>query len=242
MTAIGPLAPPPYIEPAPDGNSYFKYLRGYVGLAESYAHAFRTRQSAQAIPHPQARAIARLLGLFILDLEDQVRGMEIAVAESADLAIKARIRATTVRPVSSAHGGLLINRIKSRAVGGFKLPVGAVGIADISQLDQVADVKGRPFWRAQEFGSRHLVGRLVTGFYQPGQVAPDAAQFREQSSFLVQRGGATMRIKRPIPERAFLRAGAADAERFRYRLVKQITKDAVAEIDRIAALGALRVE
>lgn len=220
-----------------DGRSYFKVLEPYTLLLEVYEHAFEVRRRYAAIPNPAARAKAQLVGLMITQLADEVRAAQIAAAAAAENAITARIRATRKRP--DRDSPLLINAIRAHAIQTRNFPTGAVGVGDLAALALASDRLGRPYWKAQEFGSDHLVGRTFRGFFQPGDVPASIHAFRQQSDFEVRRSGPPMTIKRPIEERAFLRKGAADADLFRNRLLSGAVTTASREADRILLIGSL---
>jgi hypothetical protein len=136
-----------------------------------------------------------------------------AVKASEQAAIEALAR-TRVRPEAGNVGTprkRLADGIRSEVIG-----LGAVGIGDISELDTVVGTDGRPFWRAQEYGSDHNVGRVVFGLFEPGGAAASQSQFRVHPVFVVGDGPA-MVIRRPIPARHFLRAGTAAAQVLRSR-------------------------
>lgn len=234
MPLFGAMAPPPYRETAPDGRQYFKVLRPYLGLAETYAHALEVRRRYEAVPHPEAKLKARLVGRLVTDLNAEVKAAEVLVAEAANRAVIGRIGATRHRPPGK---GLLVNAIESRPIGTNVFHTGAVGIADISALDKAADDQGRPYWAAQEFGSDHLVGKTIYGFFQPGYARPLQAAFRQHAYFEVDDVGFPMHIARPIPAKGFLRGGAADAEQFRYRTMSRVASETAAQIERILATG-----
>lgn len=228
------LAPPPYLQGAPDGQTYFKVLNPYLALAQTYRHAHAARARYLKINHPEARAKARLVGLLIQELAREVRLGEIATAQAADKSIVARIRATQVRPDGK---GILARSIESRPIATRPYPTAAVGVADLTRLDNASDDRGRRYWAAQEFGSRHLVGKRIYGYFQPGNSAPSPDQFRVHPVFEARRGGKRMTIQRPISERAFLRQGAADAEQFRYRTMQTIAAKTMTDIERILVAG-----
>jgi len=66
-------------------------------------------------------------------------------------------------------------------------------IGNISILDKLA-----PYWRAINYGSRHLVGKLLPlGFFSPGEAKPSSEHRREGRW---KKGGPhTVRVKNPIP-------------------------------------------
>jgi hypothetical protein len=234
MPLFGTLAPPPYREAAPDGNQYFKVLRPYLGLAETYAHALQVKRRYESVPHPEARLKARLVARLITELNQEVKAAEVLTAGAAQRAVTARLGATRHRPQGR---NLLVNSIECRPIGTLPFHTGAVGIGDISVLNKAADDQGRPYWAAQEFGSDHLVGKTVYGFFQPGYARPLQAAFRQHAYFEVDDVGFPMHIRRPIPAKAFLRGGAADAEQFRYRTMTRVAGKTAAEIERILASG-----
>jgi hypothetical protein len=234
MPLFGALAPPPYRESAPDGRTYFKVLRPYLGLAETYAHALEVRRRYEAVPHPEAKLKAKMVSRLVTELNAEVKAAEVLVASAATRAVIARIGATRHRPQGK---GLLVNAIESRPIGTSVFHTGAVGIGDLTALDKAADEQGRPYWAAQEFGSAHLVGKTIYGFFQPGFAKPIQAAFRQHAYFEVDNIGFPMHISRPIPAKGFLRGGAADAEQFRYRTMSRVASETAAQIERILASG-----
>lgn len=238
MPLFGSLAPPPYREAAPDGHTYFKVLRPYLGLAEVYAHALEVRRRYEAVPHPEAKLKARMVAKLVTELNGEVKAAEALVAEAGNRAVIARLGATRHRPVGR---NLLANSIESRPIGTSVFHTGAVGIADLSVLNKAADQQGRPYWAAQEFGSTHLVewfaSHTVYGFFQPGGAAPDQAAFRQHPYFELNGEGHPLHVKRPILAKGFLRGGAADAEQFRYRTMSKVAAETAAQVERILATG-----
>lgn len=238
MPLFGALAPPPYREAGPDGRSYFKILKPYLALAETYAHALEVRRRYEAVSHPEAKLKARLVARMIVELNTQVKAGEVLVAEAANRAVVNRLGATRHRPVGR---NLLANSIESRPIGTTAFHTGAVGVGDLAALDKAADQQGRPYWAAQEFGSTHLVEwfstHTVYGFFQPGGAAPDQAAFRQHPYFELNGQGHPLHVKRPIPAKGFLRGGAADAEQFRYRTMSRVASETAAEIERILTTG-----
>lgn len=236
MPQFGTYAPPPYREPAPDGQTYFKVLKPYLGLAASYQHALAVRRRYDGIPHPEAKLKSRLVSRLVIDLNAEVRSAEHAVSRAAEKSILARIASTRVRPIGK---NLLSQHIECRPIGTLPFHTAAVGIADISQLDKVADDQGRSYWAAQEFGSSHLVewfqSHGVSGYFQPGESAPSQSAFRQHPFFELNKGGYNLHVERPIPEKGFLRSGAADAEQFRYRTMTGIASNTIRQIEIILA-------
>ncbi len=133
--------------------------------------------------------------------------------------------------------------IESRAVRSILPGGGAVGIADIQHLVQAtlrpsAKSTTPYYWRAQEFGSSHNVGRVLLGVFQPGEAAPSEEQFRTHPAFESRPTGQKrflMRIHRPIPERAFLREGAWEAYLYRKTRFQATEAAAIEKMRQIAS-------
>lgn len=219
-------------EAAPDGNRYVHFMEAPPALLDTYRLLIRAEATARSIPGPEGVARADAVALLLVQIEDQVTAAGVASATAADAAIRARIAATQVRPPTpkQAH---MTDAIESRGV--LSVPAGgAVGIADIDRLDRIAaDQQGRPYWRAQELGSDHLVGRRFSGLFQPGDSPPDASEFRNHPIFVPGEGGASMLITRPISPRHFIEEGVRAADAFRLQEFRAIDAQAVAEMKSI---------
>lgn len=141
-----------------------------------------------------------------------VEAAGIAAVKASEEAAIAQFKRSRVRPEVSSFGFMvprkrLEDSIKSQVVG-----LGAVGVGAIEELDSVVGSDGRPFWRTQEYGSTHNVGRIIYGLFQPGGAPPNEAEFRVHPVFVVgEENSRRMKIRRPIPARHFLRAGQAAA-------------------------------
>lgn len=223
--------PGPYIVGA-HGGTYFAILPPETHLLNAYRILLDARRVAiRNFPGPEGRARALAIDVVLREVQTRVNVAATETAAEADKAIVALIKKTQVRPDPpgrSAHTRLQ-EAIESRPLA-TNVAGGGVGIADISILDQVADASGQAYWRAQEFGSSHLVGKKVKGFFQPGRSAAGAAPFRTHPLFEVTSEGPQMLISRPIPERAFLREGAAAAEVFRQKALGRSVSPALAEL------------
>jgi len=191
---------------------------------------------ARDLPFGQAAEIEAL----IAEVERQVNEAGVLTAKASEEAIREFISRTRVRPRAPSFTGsdavsgggsrkLLEDGIRSEALG-----EGAVGVGSIADLDTVVGSDGRPFWRTQEFGSTHNVGRVVLGFFQPGNSIPNQQQFRQHAIFIAG-PGPPMHIQRPIPARHFLRDGAAAAGDFREREFRAIEGGAVGTIQVLRA-------
>lgn len=220
-------------ESAPDGSRYVHFMTAPPALLAGYGYLIRAESVARTIPGPEGRARADAIGLLLLQIEQQVTVAGEAAALAADTAIRARIASTRKRPDRGVHQ--LEDAVESRAV--LSQPAGgAVGIADIEKLDKEAvGQDGQPYWRAQELGSSHLVGKRLSGYFQPGQAAPDQSQFRNHPIFQPDPSGPPMLIQRPIEARNFIATGVQVADAARLAEFRTIDRTAVKEIDAILA-------
>lgn len=232
--------PGPYEQGAHDGNVYFKVLPPAPALVNSYRLLLEARtlflRVAQVTTDPvgklDAEARAAACDLVVKNVSDGAHRVASLTASESEKTIVARIHATQLRPdpPGKSVNQRLQDAINSRPIAGF-LGTLEVGIADVSKLDDVVGEDGQPYWRAQEFGSQHLVGKRIKGLFQPGGAAPDQSQFRTHPVFEVGGEGARpMLIQRPIPEKAFIREGALAAESFRAREFAAVERAGVAEL------------
>lgn len=220
-----------------DGANYFTILPPEPLLIDAFLTLERAR--VEALKHPdrvEARARAGAISLVISQVGSQVEAATVLTAQQAEELIEHRINTTQKRPDKPgvSFGRRLRDSIACRALKTV-IPGGAVGIGDLSVLNQVADEQGRAYWRAQEFGSSHLVGRTLPGFFQPGDSPAGAASSRTHPIFEVRGDGPPMHITNPIPERAFLRGGAVEAEVFRQRALGGAVGGGIRELRAITA-------
>jgi hypothetical protein len=220
--------PGPYFVGGGDGSDYFAVLPPEPALLNAYRLLIEAQAQALRVPGGEGKARALAIDVTIRDTQVAIDRVAAQTAALADQEIKQRIIATQVRPDAGAAGRpRLRDAIVCRPLtipGG-----GGVGIGDLSELDRVADASGQAFWRAQEFGSTHNVGREVKGLFQPGNSRPSASEFRNHPVFTPGRGP-KMIIQRPIPERAFLREGAATVEAIRQRRMGDACVAGIAEL------------
>lgn len=219
-----------------DGSDYFVVLPPEPLLIDAFLTLEKARVEALKNPdRVEGRAQAAAISLVIAQVGSDVEAAAILTAKEAEAMIRSRIHATQKRP--DPPGKSAAKRLKSAIVARALptvLPGGGVGVGDISTLNEVADAQGRAYWRAQEFGSSHLVGRTLPGFFQPGNSPAGAAPSRTHPIFEVT-SGPPMTIQNPIPERAFLREGAALAEAFRQRMLGGAVVGGIGELRKIAA-------
>lgn len=220
-----------------DGSDYFVVLPPEPLLINAFLTLERARLEALKNPDKvEGRAQAAAISLVISQAGADVQAAAILTAKQAEDMIRRRINATKVRPdpPGRSAGRRLKDAIVCRALPSV-IPGGGVGIGDISTLNEVADAQGRAYWRAQEFGSTHLVGRIFPMLFQPGNAAPDTSQFRKHPILEVGPEGHLAEIRKPIPERAFLRGGAVAVEAFRQRALGSAVSAGTGELRRIAA-------
>jgi hypothetical protein len=224
--------PAPYEELAEDGERYFKILGTPPALIQTYQYLVEAAELAARMPGFQAQGLE--IDLLLRQMEDEVRTAGRATAIQSVAFIRARIEATRVRPKGD---GKLAGSIVSKPVPGPIGPAGgSVGIGSIDELNvgtlrPSSGSKVPFFWRAQEFGSDHLVGHSIVGVFQPGGVAPSQNAVRSHPFFETRGKGEGNRykmvIRNPIEERGYLREGAMQAAEFRRAEFKAIESRAV---------------
>lgn len=172
-------------------------------------------------------------------MEDVMRRLEahaVRMSADADEIIRRHIETTRVRPRAS---GRMSSAVKSRPLV-TSVPSGAIGVADLDELDKSTPASRMgprhiPYWYAQEFGSEAAVGRIVPGYFQPGNARAAADQFRvhpffEQVGPKAPRGTPAMVITRPIEARHFLRDGTRDALALHLREIRRVNQVGTAGI------------
>lgn len=238
-----PHIPGPYEVGAPDGNRYFAILGPQIHLLNGYKLLLEARQIAVSMGGGEGRARALAIDEILAQTQRQVDTVAVQTAAVATQAIVAHIKARQLRPdpPGKSSGTRLQDSIHSRAIKTFPSG-GAVGIGDLDVLAGVVGDDGGEYWRAQEFGSSHMVGRTLRGVFQPGDAVPTKADFRVhpvfevggQASFAAGAGtggfSPKMYIQNPIPEKAFLREGGYDAAVYRRDAFRAVEQTAIAEL------------
>lgn len=233
-----PLIPGPYEVGAPDGHRYFTILGPQVHLLNGYRLLLDARDVVSRLPSGTGKASALVIDTILKDTQTAVNAAAIETAAVAERTVRGFVRARQLRPdpPGKGAGARLQDAITARAIRTFPAG-GAVGIGDLDDLAKVVGDDGQEYWRAQEFGSTHLVGRALRGRFQPGNVAPNPADFRVHPVFegvsYVPQGGRLSGpiIHNPIPEKAFLREGAYAAAIFRRDAFRKIERTAVSEMN-----------
>lgn len=189
-------------------------IGGLILLREAAAFARR-------IPGAAAQAVA--IEAIIALTERNVTEAGVAAVKASEQVAIETLKRTRLRPPAPSFTGsdaVTGRGARKRLEDGIRsevLGLGSVGVGAIDELDSVVGSDGRPFWRTQEHGSDHNVGRVVFGLFQPGGAPASGDQFRVHPVF-VAGSGRPMVIRRPIPARHFLRAGAGAAQLIRERV------------------------
>lgn len=235
------FVPPPYEELAPNGRRYFKILGVSPHLIRMYELLLDASDLAAIRPGPGGKAQAVEIDRLIARIREEVDAAAVDTAAQAVSFIRDAIEATRVR--DGGHQRLL------NAVAAVPVPSvlgsggGSVGIGDIEELEHgtlrpSARSKVPFYWRAQEFGSDHLVGHTLYGVFQPGEAPPEGPGPNRSHPFFQVRGKGQksykMVVRNPIEERGFLRSGAFQAYEHRRGLHVATEAKAIATMDRIA--------
>jgi hypothetical protein len=175
------------------------------------------------------RQLQLALGEYLKELDAIGAGL----AADAQQAMREQFKRTRRRDHSGikARNDTLLPNLVARPVRIAGRTLATVGIGDVDRMDRVINplmrtaAGQRPYWRAQEYGSRHLVGRQMRGmFYDTGGVNPTrpGAGPTRQPIFLTSAairawgadpgtgasgGRAVMRVRNPIRPKHFIAAG-----------------------------------
>lgn len=203
-----------------DESAYFAVLPTPPALIGGLVLLREAEAFARRIPGAAAQATA--IRAIVAATERNVTEASVAAVKASEQVAIETLKRTRLRPPAPSFTGsdaVTAGGARKRLEDGIRsdaLGLGAVGVGDIGELDTVVGSDGRPFWRTQEYGSDHNVGRVVFGLFQPGGAPASGDQFRVHPVF-VAGGGRPMVIRRPIPARHFLRAGTAAAHLLRER-------------------------
>lgn len=230
-----------------------------VGITHRrFEELFRTAAQVEAVyqrlgrPSPVAhvhRALLREYARF----NQQLDAVAASTAIDATQAIKDRLEATKRRPDNALQKHHLRDMIVCRPLRAGKLATGAVGIAELRQLERATnpfDPSGFAYWVVQEEGTTANVGRELRGlFYDAGITGPrrptpgytgtpDAQPIFISGSKGGTRTGAVGGkgvIRQPIRARHFIRDGAAAAERRHALGVRGVEVATIANVNAILA-------
>lgn len=215
-----------------DGHDYFAILPPVPALIDAIKTLDLARTESLKNPDRiEGRVRATAIDYVIKEVGDKVKLAGKQAAIDTTVIIRGQVDRTQKRPDGrSRQGSRLRNAIVCRALPTV-IPGGGVGVGDIAVLDTVVGRDGTPFWFTQEFGSHHLVGHEVYGrFRNPGVAYPNPQEFRVHSIFTPEKSGKKMTIRRPIPERAFLREGAELGDQLRMKLLGDAVQQAINEL------------
>lgn len=186
----------------------------------------------RAAGHPE---VAARLEAELAALEVKVVAQSEADAKAGDTIIRDTLRERLVR--DTTPGPHLGDRVRSLALPAG-IPGGAIGYGDLDDLEKAVDPKFPEFgtyWRAIEYGSDHMVGRIIPGYFQPGFAAPSASEFRQHPYFTPASGAGlatgdtsapAMRVQNPIEPKHFLRDGSATAAAEHETQMQRLQSDA----------------
>lgn len=225
-------------EKAPDGNEYFTVLGPSINLVRSVRNLVEAQRIYATYPQGRGRDQAAAIAVILRELETAVHSSGLATAQFAEERARSILERRIIRPQTPRpdhlRDAIVARAIVARGLGGSW---GAVGIGDISLLDQF------PYWKAQEFGSQHLVGKTLRGFFfhPGGPTVPRGDLSRTQAVFGVTGSGPKMIVQNPIVGKRFLTEATFDALEFRFRMWRNVEKAAVAQTRavRVATLGDL---
>lgn len=173
------------------------------------------------------------------------------IAAMATQRIRDKIRQTAKRP-SGGESGDMASHVISAPIPSYP-SIAGVGVASFAELDKTVNPNRssqEPYWRTQEYGYAGAVGRELHGLYYnagfAGRGVPaNPGEFRVHPLFRAAAKGPSMKIRRPITARWFLRDGAAEAEaawRLRIRLADQRVARSLAPLIRGAPAALTAAE
>jgi hypothetical protein len=190
------------------GSRFFAVLGRPHGAVDAYTKLAALRDLASANRSLLGKAHTLALDTITRDLARSMEQIGVLAAEAAETAAKRTLEATRKRPQGPGRGGIhLEDLITARAIQQFP-PLAEVGIGEIETLSK------HPGWRVQELGSTHLVEmthRLnVYGAFQPGDAAPNIAEFRVHPIFRTGEG-LRLLVRNEVTPRGYLRTGTVVA-------------------------------
>jgi hypothetical protein len=158
-------------------------------------------------------AQAKLVRIAFLEFEREVLAVAQRTAVLAEAEVKAAEIGSRVRPDSGGGGDARLNPGVGRSTALRAVP-GSVGV---NHEDSNVD-----WWWTNEFGYAGHIGRRIQGYFFnsgfAGASAPDPSRFREHPLFQMGKGGPKGgkgrrgEIRKPIPDRHFVRDGANAVE------------------------------
>lgn len=211
------------------------YVRGYaivdVGDAHRrFAHVFSLLEASRRRGQPVGALQAQVQAIY-REFNRDLRAAAELGARAAQEAMRDRLEQSRLRPETDARPHLK-SLLTARALPPLgSIELGAVGVADIKQLEKAIDPDypgSGSYWRAQERGTSKHVGREIRGFFHGGAGSPDPdrprasyagggsmahhSEFSPSTIFLGPRGGrgGPGTIMVPLKPRRFIERGAED--------------------------------
>jgi hypothetical protein len=208
------------------GGFYQRYIPD-IRLQEGMTLLRAAAATYRAARQPQ---IAARIEADLAAMQQEMLALSARNAVKADVLAGQVLRSRLVRP--ETPGPHLADHVRSYPLPG---ELGGLGFADLAQLERAIDPKypqHGTYWRAIEFGSTAQVGRLVVGYFQPGNAAPNVDERRAHAYFTPEAGtGApAMRIVRPIEAKHFLRDTATRAMTSQVQSMGTLQADAIASM------------
>lgn len=174
---------------------------------------------------------------FNRDLEQLAQRTSVAATRH----IQQQLKRTAKRPDNRLRPHIKDSIVcRPTGPGGFRIPTGWVGIADIEELDKVVNPltpQYGPYWRTQEDGFAGHQGRKIHGlFFGPGLTGGGerpASAFKGGGGphpiFVAGPGGAGT-IDEPIQARHFIERGAREAGRDWLAQLQAVESRAIARL------------
>lgn len=239
----------PYI-PDATGDLWYIVLGVPKHLLSIYDNLLRGVTVARGRRGGTGAGQAVRLELLIREIQVRMDRIALQTAQRATLQARSKVAETAKRHsvTNASQSGRLAGSISARPVllpGLTSRGLGAVGVGNITTMEAgtVNPLSNSPdgYWQAQEDGSTKNVGRRVPGVFQPGEVMPNANQFREHPLFEKRDKGElrySMLITKPIEARHFLKDGAGDAHVARKLQLAVLEAFIIEETAKIAGLSA----
>lgn len=216
---------------------YFTRVNGSLATLDAYAFL------QQAIAADRAAGLigrAAAIEAIYLKLRADLERLAIRSSGEADKFVRAALDASRVRPKRPpGRSGDIGGHVVSRPLSITALPIGSFGIADKAELDKAVnpDAPGSPYWMAVEFGSSAALGRIVPGYFQPGNARPnptDGSSIPRGHAYFEQmpysRGMPAMQVQKPIHPHRFLETGSNQAVAWHMREREAIQRQAISAL------------
>lgn len=209
------------------------YVRGYaiVDVGEThqrFARIFTLLEASRRRGQPVGALQVEVQAVY-REFNRELRAAAELGARAAQAAMRDRLDQTRLRPETDARPHLKSLLIARALPPRGSVELGAVGVADIAQLEKAIDPdypQHGTYWRAQEQGTSKHVGREIRGYFHGGGKGPDKPraafagggtmfhhpEFSPSTIFLGPQGGrgGAGTIMVPLRPRRFIARGADD--------------------------------